>query len=148
MSDSPTLLPAGLDVVPGARLVAGAGQAEMHIDLRSAAFGNIEVHTTVHESQVGLAVGSDRGDLHTFLSAEVPGLQAAFRQQDLRFDQIHFLGPGGTASGLSAGADAHSGFQRPGHLPPSANAGSASVERNANDPEIAVGLGPGLNVHA
>jgi len=121
----------------------------MHIDLRSAAFGNIEVHTTVHESQIGVAVGSDRGDLHTFLSAEVPGLQAAFRQQDLRFDQIHFLGQnGGTASGLSAGADSHSGFQRPGPLPPSANAGAASAERNSTDSEIAVGLGPGLNVHA
>jgi hypothetical protein len=119
----------------------------MHIDLRSAAFGNIEVHTTMHESQIGLAVGSDRGDLRSFLVGEVPGLQAAFRHQDLRFDQIHFLGQGGTASGFSAGADSHSGFLRQGRLPVPA-AEDPRVPRNSSDPETTVPQGTGLNVHA
>lgn len=132
--------------MPNARFADSSGQSEMHIDLRSVAFGNVEVHTTVRESQIGLAVGSDRGDLHTFLTAEMPGLQAAFRQQEMRFDQIHFLGQGNAASGFSGGAESHSGFSRQGRAP--LPAGPAPAMHSTNDPEIAVAPGAGLNIHA
>ena len=140
--------PVSQNPAPNARFLdSSAGQSEMHIDLRSPTFGNVEVHTTVRESQIGLAVGSDKGDLHSFLTAEVPSLQAAFRQQDLRFDQIHFLGQGGAASGFSAGTDSHSGFLRQGRAPLPA-AENALAPSKSNDSETATIPGSGLNVHA
>jgi hypothetical protein len=46
----------------------------MHIALQTGAFENVEVHAVVRESQVGLAIGSERGDLHRMLANEVPNL--------------------------------------------------------------------------
>ena len=62
-----------------ARMVAGVAQSEMHIGLRTQAFGSVEVHTVVRDSQVGLSVGSERGDLRTFLATEVSGLPASIQ---------------------------------------------------------------------
>lgn len=102
-----------------ARIVDRAGQQEMHIGFRTPEFGSVEVHTAVHESQVGLVVGSEKGDLRNFLTAEFPTLQTSFRQHDLRFDNIHFLSPGSTLSGgSSSNGDAQSGayrYPRPGN---------------------------------
>lgn len=146
-TDSSAVPVPGLSAISGARMLDASSQSEMHIDLRSPAFGNVEVHTTVHESQIGLTVGSERGDLHTFLTAEVPGLQSAFRQQDMHFDQIRFLGQGGTAAGFSAGSDTQSGFQRQGR-PPQWTGNHETVPPNSHDPEAAVSSAGGLNIHA
>jgi len=87
-------------------MVNGALQSEMHIGLRTQAFGNVEVHTVVHENQLGLTLGSERGNLRGLLNSEVPSLQTAFRQQDLRLETIRFLeGSGTTGSALSGGGD-------------------------------------------
>lgn len=78
----------------------------MHIDLRTQAFGSVEVHTLIRDNQVGVTVGNERGDLRTLLGAEVPGLQTALRQQDLAFSHIQFLGTNASLdSALSGGAD-------------------------------------------
>jgi hypothetical protein len=107
--------PAELPVLPRgqiqvARIVNGLIQSEMHIGMRTQAFGSVEVHTVVRDAQVGLAIGSEKGDLKTFLTSEVSSLQTTFRQQDLRFENIRFLSSGtgmhtGTQSGLSNGAN-------------------------------------------
>lgn len=98
--------PPGADQVQAARMVNGALQSEMHIGLRTQAFGNVEVHTVVHENQLGLTLGSERGNLRGLLNSEVPSLQTAFRQQDLRLETIRFLeGSGTTGSALSGGGD-------------------------------------------
>ena len=105
----PPALPAAAGDVQMARLVDRAGQAEMHIDLRTSSFGSVEVHTVIRDSQVGVVVGSERGDLRTLMAAEMPNLQTAFRQHDLGFDQIRFLGHGASmGAGLTAGSDSQS----------------------------------------
>ncbi len=102
--------PAG-GLVQSAHLASSAGRAEMHIDLRTQTFGSVEVHTVVRGGQVGLEVGSERGDLRAFLTTEASGLQTAFHQQDLHFDRIHFLGQG---AGIGAGfSGRHEGQSRP-----------------------------------
>jgi hypothetical protein len=88
-----------------ARLVAGVAQSEMHIGLRTQAFGSVELHTTVRDSQVGLTVGSERGDLRGLLATEVSGLQTALRQHDLRFDNIRYLETGTGSGTSSSGGD-------------------------------------------
>jgi len=132
-----------------ARLVAGVAQSEMHIGLRTQAFGSVEVHTVVRDSQVGLTVGSERGDLRTLLANEVPGLQTTFRQQDLRFDNIRFLETSaGTTAGFSGGADSQPRSSSQEHSSP---AGLFTIHNPQEDPaELDIGTGPRarLNVHA
>ena len=74
-----------------ARVVEGLSRSEMHIGLRTAAFGAVEVHTVIRENQVGVSVGTERGDLKTLLATEVPTLHTALRHQDLHFEGIRFL---------------------------------------------------------
>ena len=89
-----------------ARLVNGITQSEMHIGLRTQAFGNVELHTVVRDSQLGLAVGSEKGNLRSFLNSEMPTLQASLGQHNIRFDGIRFLeNSGGAGTGFSGGAE-------------------------------------------
>ena len=104
-----------------ARLLAGAAQSEMHIGLHTQAFGSVEVHTTVRDSQVGLTVGSERGDLRSLLATEISGLQTTFRQQELHFDQIRYLPSStGSGTGFSGGGNSQPHWQNRGHSPPTA----------------------------
>jgi hypothetical protein len=122
----------------------------MHIDLRTQTFGSVEVHTSVRDSQVGVTIGNEKGDLRTFLTAEVPGLQTAFRQQDLRFDQIHFLGQSsGLGPNLSGGNDS----QQPRHYDagrasPATAQGADPPRPSSSELEPRVQSPGGLNVHA
>jgi hypothetical protein len=89
--------------VQTARLVNGSLQSEMHIDLRTQAFGSVEVHTLVRDNQLGLAVCSERGNLHGFLNSEVPVLQTTFRQQELRLETIRFMDSGADVGSFLSG---------------------------------------------
>ncbi len=118
-----------------ARMVNGISQSEMHIGFRTQAFGSVEVHTVVRESQLGLTVGSEKGNLRTFLSSEVPILQTTFRQHDLRLEDIRFLeNCAGFGADLSGGANQHSrpfrqsSASTTGGLPPEDAQGSPPEE--------------------
>jgi hypothetical protein len=121
----------------------------MHIGLRTQAFGSVEVHTVVRDSQVGLTVGSERGDLRGLLAPEVSGLQTSFRQQDLRFDNIHFLETSaGTTAGFSGGADSHSRSSSQQHA---STGGLFTIQNTQEDPaelDVSAGSRVRLNVHA
>jgi flagellar hook-length control protein FliK len=67
-----------------------AGQAEMRIGLNTAEFGSVEVRTTVHANEVGLQIGSEKGDLRSLLTPELPGIASTLQQQDLRVTQVSF----------------------------------------------------------
>ena len=109
-ADPPPLPAPGVSGLQVARMVDGMAQSEMHIGLRTASFGSVEVHTVVRDSQIGLSVGSEKGDLRTFLAAEVSGLQTSFQQQNLKFDAIRFLSSGAdVSSGFSGGSNSHFG---------------------------------------
>jgi hypothetical protein len=102
--------------VHDARLMARPEQAEMHIALQTAAFGNVEVHAVVSESQVGLAIGSERGDLHRILANEVPGLAGRLQQHDLHLDAVKFFDQG---LSFNAGSDGANSRSRAFSSPPS-----------------------------
>jgi hypothetical protein len=98
----------GAAVVQTARMIEGIGQSEMHIGLRTQAFGSVEVHTGLRDTQLGLSVSSEKGDLRGFLQSDVPALQNALQQHDLRFENIHFLQTDtGHSSGFSNHSDSH-----------------------------------------
>lgn len=134
--------------VQTAHLVDQLGQTEMRIGLRTSAFGNVEVHTIVRDAQVGVAMGSERGDLKSFLASEVPALQSVFRQQNLQLESIHFTGQGGTLNaGFSGGAEQQSRSFRPQVMPrgPVTNDGTTAEAAEVESP---MQRWPGLNVHA
>jgi hypothetical protein len=112
--DAPLAPPPSREIVQSARIVDRLGQAEMHLGVRTESFGSVQVHTVVRNSQVGLTVGSERGDIKAFFAGEVPGLESNLRQYELNFADIRFLG--GPASGLNAqtGGNAHSQSFQPG----------------------------------
>ncbi len=145
---APTALPAA-GAVEVARLVAGVAQSEMHIGLRTQAFGSVEVHTVVRDSQVGLTVGSERGDLRALLAPEVSGLQTTFRQQDLRFDNIRFLETSaGTTAGFSGGADSQPRSSSQQHSSLAEVFSIHSPPENPAELDISAGSPARLNVHA
>jgi hypothetical protein len=147
-ASSPIPAPAA-GAVAIARLVAGVTQSEMHIGMRTQAFGNVEVHTTVRDSQVGLTVGSERGDLRNLLATEVSGLQTAFRQHDLRFDNIHYLeNSTGSGAGFSAGADPQPNSSKHGHSPAPEIFSLDNPRPISPELDIGAGVQAKLSVHA
>jgi flagellar hook-length control protein FliK len=99
----PPTTPASPGPVQMAQMVTSASQSEMRIGLNTSAFGNVEVHTVVHAGDVGLSVGSEKGDLHSFLSNELPTIANSLQQQSLRLSQVNFHQGSGLSGNLSSG---------------------------------------------
>ena len=136
-------------VVQVARIIDGMNRSEMHIDMRTQDFGSVEVHTVLRDSQLGLSVGSEKGDLRGFLAPEVPSLQAVIHQQDLRLDTLHFLDQSSQSTAqFSGGADRQPYSQgRSQYQPPIISINDESSEERALQ-EINVEVKTGLSVHA
>jgi hypothetical protein len=58
--------------------------------MNTTAFGNVEVHTIVHANEVGIQIGSERGDLRSLLANDLPGIASTLQQQNLRLNQVNF----------------------------------------------------------
>lgn len=153
-ADSASPAATGPPVVPAstvevARLVTGVAQSEMHIGLRTQAFGNVEVHTVVRDSQVGVSVGSERGDLRSLFAPEVSGLQTTFRQQDLRFDSIRFLeNSAGTTAGFSGGSNSQARSSNQQHSSPAGLFSIHSPPEDSAELDVGAEIRAKLNVHA
>lgn len=81
---------AGASPLQMAQMANKAGQAEMRIGLNTTEFGSVEVRTTVHANDVGVQIGSEKGDLRSLLTPELPGIASTLQQQDLRVTQVSF----------------------------------------------------------
>lgn len=82
--------PPGPGSVQMARMVSKAAQAEMRIGLNTQAFGSVEVRTSVHSNDVGVVIGSERGDLRSLMTNDLPGIASNLQQQNLRLNQVSF----------------------------------------------------------
>ena len=84
-----------------AQILTKATQAEMRIGLNTQAFGSVEVQTVVHASDVGVLIGSEKGDLRSLLTNDLPGIatlcnnktcgspKSAFSNRDSPLRAIH-----------------------------------------------------------
>jgi len=91
-----------------AQMVSKAAQSEMHIGMNTAAFGSVEVHTVVRANEVGVVIGSERGDLRSLLSTELSAVANTLQQQNLRLHQVNFHQGFAFSSSMSSGGDSQS----------------------------------------
>jgi hypothetical protein len=90
--------------------------AQMHVGVRTDAFGAVEIHTVVEQSQVGITVHSDR-DISRWFSSEVPGLESGLNNNHLNLTGVNFdHGRSGvqTASSFQQGQPRQHFSQTPG----------------------------------
>ena len=84
-------LPAALGPVQMAQVMNRIGQSEMRIGMNTSAFGSVDVRTVVHGNDVGLVIGSEKGDLHTLLANDMPAIANTLQQQNLRLSSVNFM---------------------------------------------------------
>jgi len=141
--------PAMPGMVREAHFVDNPKQTEIHIDLRTTTFGSIEVHAVIRDSQVGLSIGSERGDLRHLLSTEVPAMEGRLQRHDLQLDSVRFIDQGpafnaGTSSG-NASKEKPAEYTRNLHI---ADLGNESSPVVSADPDLLWTNSPGLSVQA
>lgn len=90
-----------------ARLLNRTADIEMRIGLSTSAFGSIEVRTVVHATDVGVQIGSERGDLRSMIATELPNLAHSLEQQNLRLSHVEFHNAG-SAMSSDSGSGANS----------------------------------------
>jgi len=73
-----------------AQMASKAAQSEMRIGMTTSAFGNVEIRTVVHANDVGVVIGSEKGDLRALLTNDLPGIANTLQQQNLRLHQVNF----------------------------------------------------------
>jgi flagellar hook-length control protein FliK len=74
-----------------AQMVNRAGQSEMRIGMNTSAFGTVDVRTVVHAGDVGLVIGSEKGDLRGLMTNEMPAISNSLQQQNLRLNSVSFV---------------------------------------------------------
>jgi len=143
--------------VPGpvqvAQMVSRVGQSEMRIGMNTSAFGSVEVRTVVHASDVGLVIGSEKGDLRGLLTNEMPAITSTLQQQNLRLNSVNFMQGFAFSNNASGGGASQ---QQRSFVPMNSSASSASAlpEAAAEDsmelPPMAAfgGGGSGLSILA
>lgn len=104
-----------------AQLINRPDLSEMRVEMNTAAFGNVAVRTVVHANDVGLVIGSDKGDLRGFLQGDMPAIASTLQEQNLRLHTVNFM-QGFAFSNNSGGAG--SGDSQP----PSFSQGRASPD--------------------
>jgi len=113
ISHAAETLPATTGPVQLAQIVSRMGQTEMRIGMNTSAFGNVEVRTVVHANDVGLVIGSEKGDLRSLLANELPALTNTLQQQNLRLNSVNYMQGFAFSNDNSGGGNAQQRFFSP-----------------------------------
>jgi hypothetical protein len=127
---SPEPLPAPVvGPVQMAHMVSQVEQSEMRIGMNTSAFGSVEVRAVVHANDVGLVVGSEKGDLRTLLSNELPAMANTLQEQNLRLHSVNFMQGLAFPNNSSGGG----GDSQPRSFTPQPTAMGAASPEGSND---------------
>jgi hypothetical protein len=77
--------------VNDAQLTQSASHSDMRIAMQTDQLGTIELHARVAGDQLGAAITVERHEVHSLLAAELPALQQALSEKQLRVDQLSLL---------------------------------------------------------
>jgi hypothetical protein len=89
--------------------------------MNTSAFGSVEVRAVVHASDVGLVIGSEKGDLRSLMANDMPAIANTLQQQSLRLNSVNFMQGFAFSNNASGGGDS----QQRSFVPARAFAGSA-----------------------
>lgn len=95
-------------------------QSAIRMGVRTPAFGSVEIRTSLRGNHLGLALSAEKGDLKTFMSPEISGLQDSLRRHQFHFEGVRFVETQSASLGARSDADPHSpsqhrAFAAPGH---------------------------------
>ena len=89
--------------IPAGRIGATPdGELQIHIAVRTTAFGAVDVHTSVQQNQVGVAINGDRGLIH-WVGSEVQNIASGLKDNQLNLARIEF----NNSTGLQPGTGSH-----------------------------------------
>jgi hypothetical protein len=98
-----------IHIANDAQLMQTATHSEMRIAMQTEKFGAVELHARVAGDEIGAAITVEKKDAHAALAMELPALQQALSDKQMRVDQIALLhGSLGSTAG-DAGAHAQQG---------------------------------------
>ena len=142
--------PAPPAVIQSARVLERMGQSEIRLGLNSNNFGSIELHTRVNQDRVGASIATSHTDLRAAMMAEMPSLERAMAQHQLKLDSFNFdtrTGTQNSDSGSSArNQSPRSPTQSAGHI--SGFSDETAAEQTAPLQAWTAPHSGGLNVHA
>ena len=113
----PALAPAPTPVMAGpvqlAQLTSRAEMAEMRIGMNTSAFGSVEVRTIVHANDVGVVIGSEKGDLRALMQNDMPAITNTLQEQNLRLHTVNFMQGFAFSNDASGGGNAQQRYAPP-----------------------------------
>ena len=101
-------------VVTSAQITGNMAQSEIHLAMQADKLGAVELHAQVAGGQVGAAIVVEKKETHAALAVELPELQQALAEKNLRVEHI-WLTQG--ALHATAGDAGHSAGQQPRNHP-------------------------------
>jgi flagellar hook-length control protein FliK len=137
-------------VIQSAQVLERMGKAEIRLGLNSSNFGSIELHTSVNQERVGATISTSHAELRTAMIAEMPSLEHAIAQHQMRLDSFQFDSRSGSQGGDTGASGGNQSGSRGGTQ--SANRISELKEDSAAQevplPQAWTASHSGLNVHA
>jgi flagellar hook-length control protein FliK len=115
-----------------AQMVNRAEQSEMRIGMNTSAFGSVEVRTVVHANDVGLVIGSEKGDLRTLLSNDMPAIVNTLQEKNLTLHSVNFMQGFAFSNNASGGGGSQPQSFAPARMP-SAGAGSEAAAEDSHE---------------
>jgi len=91
----------------------------MRIAMQTDRLGNVELRARVTGDEVGAAIAVEKRDAHAALAAELPTLQQALSEKQLRVDQLNLL-HGALHSAAGDSGTQQQAQERPRHVQTSA----------------------------
>jgi hypothetical protein len=77
--------------ISDAQISQGAGRSEMRIAMQSDDLGSLELHARMSGDTLGANITVEKRDAHTILANELPALQQALSDKQLRVEQLSLL---------------------------------------------------------
>ena len=94
-------------IVSSARLLDQLKRVEMQIAFRTEVFGSVQLRTMIRNGQIGATIGVEKGEAQALLTSELPALERALAQRDLRVDEISIFQQSAAGdTGFSHGSEA------------------------------------------
>jgi Flagellar hook-length control protein FliK len=95
-----------IHVANDTQLMQTATHSEIRIAMQTDKFGSIELHARVMGDEIGATIAVEKRDAHAALAAELPALQQALSEKQLRVDQVSLLHASLGSTAGDAGANA------------------------------------------